>query len=290
MSVIIPTFDRGKEELKKLLINRALNSVYNQTYKNIEIIVVIDGNSDTCKALLDKEMLKHNIKYYEYGQRVGAATTRNYGVEKASGKWIAFLDDDDEWMETKIEKQVLTLRKYPNSICINRILWENKIIPRWKYNSKYDISEYLCCRSYGRKIGIVQTSSIMVSKKNFNKIKFKDGLKKHQDWDWIIRAEQKFDIIQLAEPLSFYHVDSANKMSKKNMWNYSLWWINTVKKDISAKAYTSFVMEYVIFMMFEDNRLSKKEKIKIFINIFRKLPIKHKFSYNHYLHVIKKLA
>ena len=106
VSVIIPSYNRFK-----YLIN-AINSVLNQTYKNIEIIVINDGSEEE-EYYNYKFDSKVNIIHLEENQKelkgFSSDSIRNIGVKEASGKFIAFLDDDDIWMEEKIEKQILAL-------------------------------------------------------------------------------------------------------------------------------------------------------------------------------------
>jgi len=97
VSVIIPVYNR-KEWLKD-----AINSVLNQTYKNIEIIVVDDGSTEDIHNM---EIMKNeNIKYYR-NENHGVGYSRNFGIKKANGKYIAFLDSDDFWAKEKIKTQV----------------------------------------------------------------------------------------------------------------------------------------------------------------------------------------
>jgi len=103
VSVIIPTYGRAN------LINRAIESVLNQTYENIEIIVVddnVDENiSNETKSKIDK-FDSDKIKYIKNSVNLGGALSRNEGIMIAKGEYITFLDDDDFYNKQKIEKQL----------------------------------------------------------------------------------------------------------------------------------------------------------------------------------------
>lgn len=104
VTVVIPTYKRDVS-----VVLNAVSSVQKQTYKNIEIIVVDDngnpncGLSQTIKKTLEPMM---NVFYIIHDVNKGACAARNTGIQNASGEFIAFLDDDDDWSETKIEDQV----------------------------------------------------------------------------------------------------------------------------------------------------------------------------------------
>src|SRR6056297_3803158 len=100
VSIIIPTYNR-----KKLLKN-AIQSVLKQTYKNLEIVIVDDGSSDGTQNLIDN-INNNKIKYIRNEKSVGGSQARNIGINNSTGKYITFLDDDDEYLPEKIEKQVL---------------------------------------------------------------------------------------------------------------------------------------------------------------------------------------
>lgn len=105
VSVIIPTYGRPK------LLTRAINSVLNQSYSNLEIIVVDDNNegsserSETELALNDY-LEEKKIRYVKMDKNGGGALARNKGAEVSTGKLICFLDDDDEFLPNKVELQV----------------------------------------------------------------------------------------------------------------------------------------------------------------------------------------
>ena len=127
-SVIIPTYNR-KEFLKK-----AINSVLEQTEKDWELLIVDDGSSDGSQPLKEEiakeeiakeeiakakeekagqNYLKKNIHWFTR-KHFGVSSARNYGVKKAKGKWIAFLDSDDLWHPEKLKKQKEFTRQFPN--------------------------------------------------------------------------------------------------------------------------------------------------------------------------------
>ncbi len=106
VSIIIPTYNNANT------ICRAVDSCINQTYKNIEIIVIDDGSTDNTKDVLSKYNKDVRLKYlYQENQERSAA--RNHGLDVARGEYIQFLDSDDEIYPTKIEKQANFLDANP---------------------------------------------------------------------------------------------------------------------------------------------------------------------------------
>ena len=99
ISIIIPMHNSSKH------IEECLESVINQTYKNLEIILVDDASKDNCVELV-KKYNDNRIKVIELKENVGAGLARNKGIEEATGSYICFLDSDDYWAKDKLEKQV----------------------------------------------------------------------------------------------------------------------------------------------------------------------------------------
>lgn len=106
VSVIIPTYNFGNYVLE------AIDSVTKQTYEDLELIVVDDGSTDHTSQVLeqakDSRLVKIRIK------NSGVSAARNTGLEAARGKYIAFLDADDRWLPTKLEKQIRMLEQEPS--------------------------------------------------------------------------------------------------------------------------------------------------------------------------------
>lgn len=95
-SVIIPTYNREK------LIGRAIDSVLNQTFKDFELIIVDDGSTDNTKEIIER-YTDQRIRYI-YKENGGQNSALNKGIEFAKGKYVAFLDSDDEWLDEKLRK------------------------------------------------------------------------------------------------------------------------------------------------------------------------------------------
>lgn len=129
VSIIIPTYGRAD------MLGRAVDSVLNQTYQNIEIIIVNDNTKDsiyyeaTIKVI---ETYKYNkkIKVISIGVNVGGGLARNLGIEKAKGEYVSFLDDDDYYYHDKIKKQLEHIWKndIDVSVCDMDILKNGKIL------------------------------------------------------------------------------------------------------------------------------------------------------------------
>jgi len=116
VSVIIPTYNREK------LISKAINSVIKQNYSDWEIIIVDDRSTDHTKELIEEFIRSDSrIKYYINQRNKGPGGARNYGIEQASGEYIAFLDSDDEWLELHLSDCIDVLQKEEYQVCFS--LW-----------------------------------------------------------------------------------------------------------------------------------------------------------------------
>lgn len=97
VSIVIPTYDRPE------LLRRAVMSALNQTYSNVEVIVINDSPRSGLESM-KKEF--QSVRFYQNNKNMGGCYTRNFGIEKSDGEYINFLDDDDELLPNKIEMQV----------------------------------------------------------------------------------------------------------------------------------------------------------------------------------------
>ncbi|RCU48004.1 glycosyltransferase family 2 protein [Haloplanus salinus] len=99
VSVIVPTYNRAT------LVSRAIESVLHQTYANFELVVVDDASTDDTETVV-RGYDDERVTYLCHGTNRRVSAARNTGIEYASGDYLAFLDDDDEWLPTKLERQI----------------------------------------------------------------------------------------------------------------------------------------------------------------------------------------
>ena len=197
VSAIITTHNRAD------LLDRAIQSVLNQTYKDIELIVVSDGSTDGTDEVMKQFESDERVNYISYHPGRGGNYARNTGIKAAKGEHVAFLDDDDEWLPTKIEKQVALMDAdkevglvYTGINCV----YVNEGID-------YPIKQYL--RGDLSKIILFQncigsTSSVMLRKNYLNDTGFDENLQARQDYDLWISVLQKCKADVVVEPMVNY--------------------------------------------------------------------------------------
>ena len=120
VSVVMPTYNRAN------VIGGAIDSILNQTYNDFELIIVDDGCTDSTYEVLEKYAAKDKRIILLKQNNQGPAAARNAAVDKAQGKYIAFMDDDDISLPNRLKKQVTFLEKYPDfSACRSEMLFIN---------------------------------------------------------------------------------------------------------------------------------------------------------------------
>lgn len=113
ISIIVPIFNRA-DRLEKLL-----KSFQNQTHTNWELLLVDDASTDATKEISKDHAVKDKrIKVHSNTNTKGPAGARNTGLSHAQGKYIAYQDSDDDWIETHLEDSVIFLEKYPEKVDI----------------------------------------------------------------------------------------------------------------------------------------------------------------------------
>jgi len=205
VSVILATFNGEK----KGFLEKSINSVLKQSYDDYELIIIDDGSTDNTKQLCQKFNNK-KIKYY-YHKNQGQTLSKNFGFSICKGKYICLIDDDDIWMNDKLEKQV----KYYNNNKDKNI----GILTTWM--ELIDINGNFI--GYKKKIeegnvyekifydNMVNVSSVMIKKEAIDKVGFFDpNLPLRQDWDLWIRISKYYEIHQLKEILVKYRIHENN--------------------------------------------------------------------------------
>ena len=109
VTVLIPAFNAAAT------IRRAINSALAQTYQNLEVVVVDDGSRDTTSEIV-ASYARDDVRLIRLPSNQGASGAVNEGVAAAKGEFIAFLDADDEWLPTKLAKQIDLLQRNPKAV------------------------------------------------------------------------------------------------------------------------------------------------------------------------------
>ena len=227
VSVVIPTIRRP------LVVLRAIDSVLKQTYAHLEIIVVIDGPDKATRNVLSV-ITDPRLVVVELQQNVGAAEVRNVGVDRASGRWVAFLDDDDEWVPGKIAAQVKAALQMGGerillaSCYVDKRSSYERVMPYRQPKPGEPLSEYMFCRKgFLSRSGHLQTSTFFVSRLLAKEVRFRAEVRPQEDYDWLMRIVSELDrpFQLLDEPLSIYHneqtVDREGAVGDFDVfWNY----------------------------------------------------------------------
>lgn len=106
VSIVMPSYNTGP------FIEESIKSVIGQTYQDWELLIVDDCSTDHTDEVIEAYLSDIRIKYLKNEKNSGAAVSRNKALKEAKGKWIAFLDSDDLWMNDKLEKQVSFMEMY----------------------------------------------------------------------------------------------------------------------------------------------------------------------------------
>lgn len=198
VSVVIPSY-KGSDN-----VCRSVDSVLNQTYENVEIIVVDDNGKGTEEQLKTEAVLKKYIDegkviYLTHEVNINGAAARNTGVKASTGEFIAFLDDDDEFRPHNIEnhiKKFETLGEdYGITYCAKCLMHRDGrqeiITPKYEGDILFD---FMCSRV---RMG---SSFLMVRKSAFEAVNgFDETFRRHQDWEFIARTLTKYKAAKIDE-------------------------------------------------------------------------------------------
>jgi hypothetical protein len=200
VSIIMPTYNR------KNVIEKAINSVLNQTYNDYELIIVDDGSTDGTEELIKQKYgsyLKYaKIKYF-YQENGGVSNARNKGLKEAEGKIIAYLDSDNCWYDTYLSKIVYALSNP----------YINTVYTAIEVNNIYENNFYVRATSYDRTLllkGNFIDLNIFAHKKYiYNKLGgFDESLSRLVDWDLILRYTRFNPPYFINEILAKYFIDT----------------------------------------------------------------------------------
>ena len=247
VSVVVPTFSRPD------LVKRAIRSALAQDVREVEVIVIIDGpDDDTSRAVGAISDPRLRVLVLQRNSGVGIA--RNTGVAEARGKWIALLDDDDEWLNGKLAAQLAVAGRslYARPIVSCRFVARTErgdvVLPRRSPDPTEAVSEYLFCQKglLGGE-GLVLPSTILAPRELVRRVPFRFERLAHEGSDWVLRAIKiegvGIEFVPSGDPLAIWHSEqSTSKLTTTSNWRTSLAWAETNAELLTQQAHASFIL------------------------------------------------
>ncbi len=209
-------------------LSQSINSILKQTYKNWELIFWDNSSFDKTREKL-KKIKDKRIKYFFSKKFNTLYKSRNLAIRKAKGKYVCFLDVDDQWRKSKISDQVEKLEKkneffiYSNFTINKKLKKKNNLriknkLPEGKISQKL-LDDYF--------LGII---TVMLKRSIFKKFKFNEKYDIIGDFDLFIRLSLKYKFLSIQKPLSIYNIHGEN-LSLKKIHKY----INELQNWIKVK-------------------------------------------------------
>ena len=216
VSIITPAYNTNQ------FIEECINSVINQTYKNWEMIIVDDFSNDNTRDKIEGLASKETrIKTIFLNSNVGAANARNKALKVAKGKYIAFLDADDYWVSTKLEKQILFMND--NKVAFSFTAYQpisedgRRLFSVINVPLKVDYKNYL-------KNTIIGCLTVMINIETIGKFTMPDLRTSHDMALWLSIMKKGYCAYGINENLARYRIvsdsNTASKiMAVKDVWN-----------------------------------------------------------------------
>lgn len=229
VSVIMPSYNSSK------YIRNSINSVLQQTYKDLELIIVDDCSTDDTVDVI-KSYDDDRIRFFQNKKNSGAAFSRNKALKEAKGKWIAFLDSDDIWVNEKLEKQI----KFMNDNNYHASYTDYRICENNKWES--------CIRTAPNKMTYAKiinycyifTSTVMYDAEVVGLIQIQD-LKKNNDYAMWLHLFKKTNGYRLNELLSYY-IKHSNSVSSGNKLRLIKYHYELFRKELKKNRFISCIL------------------------------------------------
>lgn len=253
VSTVIPTWKRSH------LVCRSVRSALNQSYSELEVVVVINGEDAATTRVLE-EICDPRLRTITLMKNVGPGEGRNTGVRESRGEWISFLDDDDEWQPDKIEKQIASTFNAANDVNFVCCRFEERrpdgarVLPHDFPRPDEHWSDYLYCRG-----GLLFPSTFLVTRSLMLAMPFSSTLSKNEDFDWLLRVKAAGLIrpVWLNAALTIYHDETeANRLSNYSEWRERYQWM----VDNSSVLTKSAIPYYIGRMCIQEAKHSDKPR------------------------------
>lgn len=208
VSVVMPVYNASR------FLRESIESVLRQTYTDFELILVNDCSSDDSLSIMQEYFNADNrVLVFSNNENKGVSYTRNFGVNKASGEYIALIDSDDMWADDKLEKQLKLVSEYKDTaICFtgSAFVDTNSVRSNFVFSvpEKVDYKTLL-------KQNVISCSSVLIKKELLKKYPMEhDDM--HEDFAvWLSVLKEGHIARAVNEPLLIYRVDKNSKSGNK---------------------------------------------------------------------------
>lgn len=271
VSVIIPVFNREN------LIRRSIQSVLNQTYKNLELLIIDDASTDNTSEKI-AQIKDDRLKYFRNERNCGPSKSRNRGIQLSSGELIAFQDSDDEWYTDKLEKQVGALKECTEDFAAVYCGMEFFDLNSGKKIGD-DIREFDFTQNFltGQHLLTPANVTVLIKKSVLDEVgAFDERLYAAEDTELAMRVSKNHKYKFVSEPL--VKVNRNHNQLTGNAKNY------TLAKEIIYEKHRNYLSRQILFELCK--QIANYYIIK---NDYTKAKIYLKECFNHKLNVITLL-
>ncbi len=229
VSVIMTSYYREK------YIAESIESVLNQSFRDLELIIVDDFSEDKSRDIITKYMaIDNRIKVIFHNENKGIAKSTNDGINIANGKYVAIIDSDDVWDKRKLEKQLQVLNNNNNFI-----VWTNGVLI--DQNSKTIGKSFIeLINSQNKKKSgniflellqgnLINKSSIIFQKQNLGNITFNENFKRLDDYQFVVDLANKFEFFFINKPLTSIRQHNSQSLTNIHRSTYILDYIRLYK-------------------------------------------------------------
>jgi len=266
VSTIIPTYNRAH------VLGCAVQSVLNQTYRNFELLIIDDGSVDNTEEIVNA-FDDSRIYLYKHDKNLGQTAALNTGLLIAKGKYIAFLDSDDEWLPQMLEKQVRVFREDDSLGVV--YTWAGTyraggvLKPVVKFSSRGYINKQALIQGY-----VSHMITMMVKKTCYDSVGLLDiNFDNCNDDDICLRLAREYRFGLIPEILAIVHDDGGSQITKDSKSYADGWWRLFTKHEkeirrvcgdrILAKHYARCAWLYIKASDMKDAEIALKKAARI---------------------------
>lgn len=227
ISVIIPCYNSTE-------LRRTLESVCRQRYTHWEVVCVDDGSDVELLPVIDA-LGDSRISYHRLPEHTNANVARNYGILHSHGAYIAMLDSDDEWLETHLEDALRLLEETRADCTYGSLILRaqtDTVFTTRAVNEGESTVDFLLSTGYG-----AQTSTLVMTASSAKDILWDETLRRHQDYDFVVRYSRKYRMVPLLVPTVVYHCPDTVRTID---FDSCIRFIRSVENEISDRIYMNY--------------------------------------------------